>query len=464
MKRVAVVGSGIAGLATAHALRSQARVTLFEAGDYFGGHTHTVDVTLPAATAGPVGKAGSGGTLTSNPITHGVDTGFLVFNHRTYPSLVKLFGELQVETAASDMSFSVQVRQDGLEWSGCNLNTVFAQRRNLLRPRFLRMLADVVRFNKLATAIALRGADTELGEPIGDFLDREGFNTAFRDWYFLPMIGCIWSCPTDQMLRFPIGTMIRFCHNHGLIQVADRPQWHTVRGGAKHYVAKLLQGIPDARLNTPVRNVRRLPAGRGSSGGSGMAGQAGVMVATDHGAERYDEVVLACHSDQSLALLADASAAERSILGAIRYHPNRALLHTDAGVLPQRKLAWAAWNYARAAETDREEAAVCLHYLINRLQPLPWAQPVVVSLNPDPALMPDPATVLGEFHYSHPVFDGAAVRAQQRLGEIQGQSGLWFCGAWTRYGFHEDGLTSGLNVVQALGERWLRDGPVRAAA
>ena len=447
MKRVAVIGSGIAGLATAHALRQQARVTLFEAGNYFGGHTHTVDVTLPGA---------------NGPVTHGVDTGFLVFNHRTYPKLVQLFGQLQVETVASDMSFSVQVRQQGLEWSGCNLNTVFAQRRNLLRPRFLRMLVDVLRFNKLATAIALSGTEGELAEPIADFLDREGFNAAFRDWYFLPMIGCIWSCPTDQMLRFPIGTMIRFCHNHGLIQVANRPQWHTVRGGAKHYVAKLLQGIPDARLNTPVRRVHRLPAAGGLA--AGQAGQAGVMVATDHGAERFDEVVLACHSDQSLALLADASQAERSILGAIRYHPNRALLHTDTAVLPKRKLAWAAWNYARAADSGREQAAVCLHYLINRLQPLPWAQPVVVSLNPDPALMPDPATVLGDFHYSHPVFDMAAVQAQQRLGDIQGRSGLWFCGAWTRYGFHEDGLTSGLKVAQGLSERWQNERAVRAAA
>ena len=436
MKRVAVVGSGISGLATAYGLASQAKVTLFEAGNYFGGHTHTVDVTLP----GPNG-----------PVTHGVDTGFLVFNHRTYPNLVRLFGELQVETAASDMSFSVQVRQDGLEWSGCDLNTVFAQRRNLLRPRFLGMLADLMRFNKLATGIAVRGEEAELAEPIGDFLKRHGFNAAFRDWYFLPMIGCIWSCPTDQMLRFPIGTMIRFCHNHGLIQVADRPQWHTVRGGAKHYVAKLLQHIPDARLNTPVHAVRRMADG-------------GVMVSTDAGTERFDEVVLACHSDQSLALLADASAAERSILGAIRYHPNRAVLHTDTAVLPRRELAWAAWNYARAADTGREQAAVCLHYLINRLQPLPWKQPVVVSLNPDPALRPDPAKVLGEYEYSHPVFDMAAVQAQGRLGEIQGQNGLWFCGAWTRYGFHEDGLMSALNVVDGLSAQWARPVAERVAA
>jgi predicted NAD/FAD-binding protein len=427
---VAVVGSGISGLATAHALASEARVTLFEAGSHFGGHTHTVDVTLD----GPDG-----------PITHGVDTGFLVYNHRTYPNLVRLFAELGVETAASDMSFSVQVPQAGLEWSGSDLNSVFAQRRNLLRPRFLRMLADILRFNKQATAIAERGAEAELAEPIGDFLDREGYGATFREWYFLPMIGCIWSCPTDQMLRFPIGTMIRFCHNHGLIQVADRPQWHTVRGGARNYVHKLLQAIPDARLNTPVRSVSRVPPGEG---------QAGVTVGTDQGSERFDDVVLACHSDQSLGLLADATAAERELLGAIRYHPNRAVLHTDTAVLPQRRLAWAAWNYARAASTGREHAAVCLHYLINRLQPLPWQQPVIVSLNPDPARLPDPTRVLGEFEYSHPVFDGAAVQAQARLPQIQGRSHVWFAGAWTRYGFHEDGLMSALAVVDGLRRSW----------
>jgi predicted NAD/FAD-binding protein len=445
MKRIAVVGAGIAGLATAYGLADQAQVTLFEASDYFGGHTHTVDVTLPAAD----------GTL----VTHGVDTGFLVFNHRTYPNLVRLFGELQVETAASDMSFSVQVPQDGLEWSGSDLNGVFAQRRNLLRPRFLQMLGDVLRFNRLATGIALRTQEAELAEPIGDFLEREGFGATFRDWYFLPMIGCIWSCPTDQMLRFPVGTMIRFCHNHGLIQVSDRPQWHTVKGGAKHYVAKMLQRIPDARLNTPVRSVRRLPPG-----GQADAGVGGVMVATDAGSERYDALVLACHSDQSLRLLADASAAEHRILGAIRYHPNRALLHTDSRVLPSRQRAWAAWNYARAADAGREQAAVCLHYLINRLQPLPWQQPVVVSLNPDPAAMPDPARVLGSFAYSHPVFDGAAVQAQQQLGEIQGRCGIWFAGAWTRFGFHEDGLLSALAVVEGLLGTGLALDPQRAAA
>ena len=434
MRRVAVIGSGISGLAAAWHLGRQAQVTLFEAGSYFGGHTHTVDVRLEG-------------------VRHGVDTGFLVFNHRTYPRLVRLFEQLQVDTAPSDMSFSVQAA--GLEWSGSSLNTVFAQRSNLLRPRFLRMLADIVRFNRLATGIATDGLEGELSEPIGDFLARHGFGSAFRDWYFLPMIGCIWSCPTDQMLRFPVATMIRFCHNHGLIQVSDRPQWHTVRGGAKHYVEKMLRDIPDARLNSPVRQVCRVPAGGGS---------AGVMVTTDHGREHFDDVVMACHSDQSLALLADASADERAVLGAIRYHPNRAVLHTDTALLPRRRLAWAAWNYERAAHHDREQAAVCLHYLINRLQPLPWKTPVVVSLNPD--RRPDPAHVIDEFEYSHPVFDLGAIEAQRRLPEIQGRSHVWFCGAWARYGFHEDGLGSALDVVERLTARWtaLDREPARAAA
>jgi predicted NAD/FAD-binding protein len=233
--------------------------------------------------------------------------------------------------------------------------------------------------------------------------------------------------------------------------VADRPQWHTVRGGAKHYVAKLLKTVADARLNTPVRSVRRLPGG-------------GVAVATDGGTETFDAVVMACHSDQSLALLADATLAEREVLGAVRYHPNHAVLHTDEAVLPRRKLAWAAWNYARAADTGREQAAVCLHYLINQLQPLPWTQPVVVSLNPDPAHMPAADKVLGRFDYSHPVFDRAAVAAQQRLPSVQGTGGLWFGGAWTRYGFHEDGLMSALDIVARVRQAWAAQPTQRAEA
>jgi len=431
MRHVAVVGSGIAGLAAAHALGRDAQVTLYEAGSHFGGHTHTVDITLDG-------------------VTHGVDTGFLVFNHRTYPNLVRLFTQLGVDTAPSEMSFSVQVHQAGLEWSGNNLSSVFSQRRNLFRPRFLSMLADLLRFNRQATALGASGGEAALAQPIGDFLDQHRYGQPFRDWYLLPMLGCIWSCPTDQMLRFPIATMIRFCHNHGLLQVADRPQWYTVRGGAKHYVQRLLQGIPDARLRTPVQRVRRLDHG--------------VQVVSAEGTAHYDDVVLACHSDQALALLAEPTGDERAVLGAIRYHPNSAVLHTDTGVLPSRQRAWAAWNYARAASTGREQAAVCLHYLINRLQPLPWQQPVIVSLNPDPAAPPDPAQVLGRYDYSHPVFDEAAIAAQRRLPALQGHGHVWFCGAWTRYGFHEDGLSSALEVVSRLQSAWHHAGAASATA
>jgi uncharacterized protein len=435
MRRVAVIGSGISGLSAAYTLASQARVTLFEAGHYFGGHTNTVDVTLDGAT-------------------HGVDTGFLVFNERTYPNLIRLLGDLSVHTSPSDMSFSVKVPDLDLEWSGSDLNTVFAQRRNIGRPGFWRMLADILRFNKLTTALAESEQEAQLQQPIGDFLAEHRFSTQFRDWYFLPMIGCIWSCPTDQMLRFPMATMIRFCHNHGLIQIANRPRWFTVTGGARNYVQKMLPRIADARLNSPVRSVRRV-AGEGS---------ASVQVSTDAGTEGFDDVIMACHSDQSLALLADATEAERKVLSAIRYHRNRAVLHTDPSVLPRRKLAWASWNYERAADGPREQAAVCLHYLINRLQPLPFKSPVIVSLNP--LAEPRADTVQGEFDYAHPVFDMAAINAQKRLPELQGRGHTWFCGAWTRYGFHEDGLISGLEVAANLQRQWAdeADGLVQEAA
>ena len=421
--KVAIVGSGISGLAAAHRLREHAHVTLFEAGNYFGGHTHTVDITLPTQQ----GRQ-----------TWGVDTGFLVFNERTYPRLIALLAELEVETASSDMSFSVQVpgaRGFGsLEWSGSNLATVFAQKRNLVSPRFLGMLTDLLRFNRLCTRLAVEGKDAELTEPLRAFLERHRFGNAFRDWYFLPMLGCIWSCPTDQMLQFPVATMIRFCHNHGLLQVNDRPQWHTVVGGARHYVEKIVAGIPDARLNTPVRQIER--------------DAAGVTLHTDRGSERFDHVVLAAHSDQSLAMLRQPSKAEAEVLGAIRYQPNLAVLHTDTSVLPSRPAAWAAWNYERAADDQKESSRVCLHYLLNKLQPMPFDQPIVESLNPVRPIARD--QILAEFEYSHPVFDLAAIEAQRRVPELQGEHHTWYCGAWTGYGFHEDGLKSGLAAADAL--------------
>ncbi|MDB5931084.1 MAG: FAD-binding protein [Polaromonas sp.] len=425
--KVAIVGSGISGLAAAHALQGKADITLFEAGSYFGGHTHTVDVTLPGA---------------KGPVTHGVDTGFLVFNERTYPHLIALFAELGVETAKSDMSFSVKVpaaaHGKALEWSGSSLNSVFAQRGNLASWKFWRMLGDITRFNRVTTALATSGAEAAMAQPLSDFLNSQRFSAEFRDWYFLPMMGCIWSCPTDQMLRFPVATMIRFCHNHGLLQVTDRPQWWTVKGGARHYVDKIISRIPDKRLNTPVLRIER----------DAHSAHGGVMVLTQGGVEHFDKVVLAAHSDQSLALLARPSPAEQQVLGAIRYQPNRAVLHTDSAVLPQKKLAWAAWNYQRAAQTSRESSRVCLHYLLNRLQPLPFAQPVVVSLNPVNDIAP--RHILGDYDYLHPVFDLPAIRAQQDLPLLQGGQHSYFCGAWTGYGFHEDGLKSGLQGARLL--------------
>ena len=423
MQRIAIVGSGISGLSAAHHLKGQAEVTLFEAGDYFGGHTHTVDVTLPTA---------------QGMQTHGVDTGFLVYNERTYPGLITLFEELGVTTAKSDMSFSVQVPraqgQAALEWNGANLNTVFAQRSNLFRPRFLRMLRDVMRFNTLATELAERNQDHELAQPLSGFLYSHQFSDAFRDWYLLPMLGCIWSCPTDQMLQFPVATMIRFCHNHGLIQVNNRPQWYTVAGGARHYVEKILTAIPDKRLNTPVLRIER--------------DAHSVTLQTHAGSERFDRVILASHADQSLAMLAEPTAQEVATLGAIRYHPNRAVLHTDTSVMPERKLAWAAWNYERAAQTSTESTRVCLHYWLNLLQPLPFTQDVIVSLNPLNEI--DPTHVIGAYDYAHPVFDLPAIRAQTQMPQLQGQQHTWFAGAWMGYGFHEDGFKAGRDAAQNL--------------
>ncbi|CAN7197430.1 NAD(P)/FAD-dependent oxidoreductase [Polaromonas sp. LjRoot131] len=427
--KVAIVGSGISGLAAAHALRGKADITLLESGPYFGGHTHTVDVTLPT----PHGE-----------VTHGVDTGFLVLNERTYPQLIKLLAELKVATVESEMSFSVRANDVAngrpVEWSGSSLNTVFAQRGNLLNPRFWGMLRDLRRFNALATHMAQRGTDSQLSQPLGEFLTEHGFGTAFCDWYFLPMMACIWSCPTAQMLKFPVSTMVRFCHNHGLLQITNRPQWWTVQGGARHYVEKITAGIADKRLNTPVRLIEHI--------GSTPDGKGGVRIHTDAGAELFDKVIIATHSDQALQMLAAPTDWERHTLGAIYYQPNKAVLHTDASVLPTRRAAWAAWNYERAAAPGQEDARVCLHYLLNRLQPLPWEQPVIVSLNPVRPIAQD--KIIGEYDYDHPVFDAVAVAAQHCVPALQGKNHRYFAGAWMGYGFHEDGLKAGLAAAAQL--------------
>jgi predicted NAD/FAD-binding protein len=423
LTKVAIVGSGISGLAAAHALRGKADITLLEAGDYFGGHTHTVDVTLPT----PQGA-----------VTHGVDTGFLVLNERTYPHLIALLADLGVTTARSDMSFSVQAQDfangQPMEWSGTSLSTVFAQRANFGNPRFWGMLRDLMRFNALTTRIAQNGTEAQLTQPLGEFLRAQGFGTAFCEWYFLPMMACIWSCPTAQMLQFPVSTMVRFCHNHGLLQITNRPQWWTVQGGARHYVEKITAGIADKRLNTPVHRIEYVQ--------EAPKGNSSVRIHTDAGVERFDKVIIATHSDQALSILATPTAQERETLGAIQYQSNKAVLHTDASVLPSRQSAWAAWNYERATAPGQEDSRVCLHYLLNRLQPLPWEQPVVVSLNPVRPIAAD--KIIGAYDYAHPVFDLAAVAAQAKMPALQGTNGRYFAGAWMGYGFHEDGLKAGL--------------------
>ncbi|MFZ4537328.1 NAD(P)/FAD-dependent oxidoreductase [Propionivibrio sp.] len=413
-QRIAVVGAGVSGLSSAWLLAQKHEVTLYEAGSYLGGHTNTVDVTLEG-------------------VSHPVDTGFLVYNTATYPNLTALFAYLGVTSVETEMSFAVSLEQPDLEWSGSSLATVFGQKRNLLRPKFWRMLADILRFNRESVAWLATHPDDSM--TLRNFLVAGSYSRPFAEWYLLPMGAAIWSCPSGQMLDYPLATFVRFCRNHGLLQVLNRPLWRTVRGGAREYVKKLAVTIDDIRLNTPVLGITRH--------------ENGVSLTTNGAVERFDQVVLACHSDQSLAILGTAATPEeRELLSAIRYEPNRAVLHTDVALLPRDPALWSAWNY-RARKGELNHSPVSVSYLINRLQPLPFKTPVMVSLNPQREPAAD--KVIAEFDYAHPLFDGPAIAAQRRLASISGKSGVWFCGAWSGYGFHEDGLKSGLTVANALG-------------
>ncbi|MEJ7138234.1 NAD(P)/FAD-dependent oxidoreductase [Amphibiibacter pelophylacis] len=426
-QRIAVVGAGIAGLASAWLLSRHHRVTLFEAEPRLGGHSNTVDVTVDGHT-------------------HPVDTGFLVFNDRTYPNLIALFAHLGVPSVPTEMTFAVSLNQPNLEWAGSTLATVFGQKRNLVSPAFWGMLRDILRFNRESTAWLAAHAQGQSsgGMSLRQFLDAGRYSTAFRDWYLLPMAAAIWSCPTAQMQDMPLAPFVRFCVNHGLLQIFDRPQWRTVQGGSREYVRRIADQLDDIRTGSPVRAVQRLAAESGAA--------PRVRLLLDSGPEDFDQVVMACHSDQSLEILGDtASPGQREVLAAVRYQPNRAVLHTDPALLPRDRRLWSAWNYladspARAGQAD---ASVGVSYLINRLQPLPFSTPVVVTLNP-----PRPVAqehIHAQFDYAHPVFDAAAVAAQQRLPQVQGEGGIWLAGAWGRYGFHEDGLMSALAVARGFG-------------
>jgi len=442
-KRIAIIGAGISGLGCAYALRQhpEMEITLYEGGDHIGGHSNTVDFTC---------------NIAGQEITHGIDTGFLVFNRKTYPRLVRLFEEIKAPVAPSEMSFSVSIdasekspHHPKIEWAGNDLNSFFGQRSNLLSPSFWRMAYDILRFNRMATKLAQQQIDAghhyaEPDETIANFLDRNRFSQSFRENYFLPMIGAIWSCSVEQMLAFPIQTMVRFCHNHGLLQIQNRPQWLTIKGGSREYVKRIVSALEKHQIVIKREAVLRVNASQGDV--------AQVEVISPSGSAMFDEVVMACHSDQTLDLVHGIDQQARNILAAVPYQKNRAILHTDTRFLPEAKRCWAAWNYtAKSGTTPSSKQHVSVNYLINRLQPLPEQlknTQIIVSLNP--ASEPDPKLVHQEIHYSHPVFDMNAIQAQKELPLIQGTSSIWYCGAWTGFGFHEDGLRSGELVAEAL--------------
>lgn len=410
-RRIAVIGSGISGLSAAWRLSQNHEVTLFEAADRLGGHANTARITLEGTE-------------------FGVDTGFIVYNPKNYPNFIGMLDQLGVETAESDMSFAASIGNGGFEYSS-NPSGLFAQRRNLLRPRMWRMIADILRLNRHAREP--ESAETTL--TLDEFLQQKGYSRAFREDHILPMCAAIWSSPVDQMRGFPAGAFFRFFLNHGLLQLTDRPLWRTIAGGSQSYVRALADAIKGTiALNTPVRAITRTADGVSLTLGDGSTAV-------------FDDVVMACHSDQALAMVADADAEETALLSAIRYRPNTAVLHTDTRLMPRRRSAWASWNYLERRRGDTNE--ISLTYWMNRLQPLPVETPVLVTLNPQTEI--DPERILRTDQYDHPVFDRAAIDAQSAIGAIQGRGGLWYCGAWLGSGFHEDGLQSGLLVAEALG-------------
>jgi predicted NAD/FAD-binding protein len=412
--KIAVIGTGIAGNVAARELCREHEITVFEAADHVGGHTHTHSID-------------------DNGRSLAIDTGFIVFNDWTYPNFIALLDELGVSSQPSEMSFGVKCERTGLEYKGHTLNTLFAQRRNLLRPSFHRMLRDILRFNREARSL-LEASDDSL--TLGDYLRNNHYSTAFTDYYIIPMGAAIWSAEPRRMLSFPATRFARFFANHGLLNIKNRPQWRVIRGGSRSYVDKLTAPFrQQIRLNTPVTGItRRATHVEVSSAGYGM--------------ERFDRVFIACHSDQALAMLNDASPLERAVLGAIPYQRNDVVLHTDTSLLPRRRLAWSAWNYHRLAG---DYATVAVTYNMNLLQGLPTPQTYLVTLNNSDAV--DPDKIIKRLSYDHPVFTPDGIAAQQRQGEINGIKRSYFCGAYWRYGFHEDGVVSALNALAHFREK-----------
>jgi len=412
--KIAVIGAGISGNAAAWALGHVHDVTVFEKRARLGGHSATVDVDYDG-------------------ISIPVDTGFIVYNELNYPNMTALFDHLEVETQASNMSFAVSMDNGRLEWSGVKWNGIFAQRSNLFSPGFLSMLRDILRFNKRAKQDLASGA--LCGLTINDYLDQRGFSQRLKNDYLIPMTSAIWSTPSRKMLEFPAESMIQFMKNHALIQ-QERPRWRTVAGGSREYVSKLTKATRAVfRTDSAVARVKR----HGNS----------VEIVCENGhVEEFDQVLFACHSDHALAMIDEPHEREKEILSDVRYTPNDVWLHRDPALMPRRRQAWAAWNYIGSRD-EREETEVSVTYWMNRLQNIDENYPLFVTLNP--LSEPDPTLTFGRYRYSHPMFDQKAIAAQKSLGEIQGEDRLWFCGAWTGYGFHEDGLASGLKIAEALG-------------
>jgi predicted NAD/FAD-binding protein len=411
--RIAVIGSGIAGMVAAYHVSRKHDVTVYEAGDYVGGHTHTVDVEH------------SGRRFS-------IDTGFIVYNEWTYPNFVALLDELRVPWQPSRMSFSVRCEKSGLEYNGTSLNSLFAQRSNIARPSFLRMVADILRFNRQAPALLVPGSqDASPGVSLGEYLKREGFSRYFIEHYIIPMGAAIWSSRPVDMLEFPARFFVEFFSNHGFLSVNDRPTWRVIQGGSREYVNRLTAPYAARiRLNTPVVSLVRRPNR--------------VLLRLKGGSvEQFDRVFIACHSNQALKLLSDPSHAERQVLGAIPYQENEALLHTDVRLMPRRPLAWAAWNYHLPME---RLARVSVTYNMNILQSLRAQEQFLLTLNRSEAV--EPSKIIGRYVYHHPVYTAAAVAAQKRHHEINGVRGTYYCGAYWSYGFHEDGVKSALIALK----------------
>jgi predicted NAD/FAD-binding protein len=432
-KKIAIVGGGISGLSCAYALRNEPNleVVLFEKQSRIGGHSHSISYTPPGSDQ-----------------SFWIDTGFLVFNERTYPRLIHFFDELKVPVAKSEMSFAVSIpRKNGtaLEWAGDTINTLFAQRSNLLSWKFWGMVIDILRFNALCKKLAKESTTANIPEiSVEDFLKNNRLGLPFRDWYLLPMVGAIWSCTTQEMLKFPIVTLAQFCENHGLLDIINRPQWFTVKGGSREYIHRVLEKLKDKGIPVQMDGIHYLHR---------HANGVDLHLNSGH-VKTFDEVVLACHSDEALSIIQDPTHDEQQILGSIPYKKNIAFVHSDASQLPAEKKVWAAWNYASNTPVGQgldDSSAVCVHYLINKLQPIPvdiQEHQVIVTLNPH--TLPKQDKIFQTIEYSHPMFDTRAIAAQKLLPNIQGKHKVWFCGAWTGYGFHEDGFKSGEFIASEI--------------